>query len=178
MIILIMKTLSKKMRRAVFFDRDGVLNRKPPRHDYVKTHDEFFWSTGAMELIKKINTLGFLVVVISNQRGIARGLMTAGFVEELHARMNRELTEIGARIDAFYYCPHDYDDKCACRKPKPGLFIRAKEEWGIDLSKSFSVGDRVADTEAALSVGCIPIDMPTDRLDTATVLEIVSKRVN
>ena len=173
-----MKTLSKKTRRAVFFDRDGVLNRKPPLHDYVKTDDEFFWNTGAMELIKKINDLGFLVIVITNQRGIALGLMTAGFVEELHARMNNELAEIGAHIDGFYYCPHDHNDKCFCRKPKSGLFIKAKEEWDIDLSKSFSVGDRETDTEAALSVGCIPINVPTDRLDTATVLEIVSSRAD
>lgn len=170
-----MKTsLEKKIKRAVFFDRDGVLNKKAPEHDYVKNYDEFVWNDGAKELIKKINDLGFLVVVISNQRGIAREMMTSVFVDELHVRMNRELTELGAHIDAFYYCPHGYDDKCSCRKPLPGMFLKAAEEWKIDLKNSFAVGDSEADFEAATEAGCRNIKVETDNLRLEEILSVLS----
>ncbi|MSU55012.1 MAG: HAD family hydrolase [Candidatus Taylorbacteria bacterium] len=171
-----MKTSSeKKSKKAVFFDRDGVLNKKASEHDYVKKHEEFFWINGVKELIKKINDLGFLVVVISNQRGIARGLVTSGFVDELHARMNRDLEEIDAHIDGFYYCPHDHEDKCLCRKPKSGMFLTAAKELDINLSESFAVGDSVTDTEAALLVDCTPIFVLTDKLDTKLVMGSILK---
>lgn len=170
-----MKTLPKKnLRRAVFFDRDGVLNKKPLEHDYVKSHEEFFWNKGAMELVKKINDLGFLAVVISNQRGIARGMVTAAFVEDLHLRMNAELAEVDARIDAFYYCPHGNDDKCACRKPLHGLFLKAAEEWGIDLENSFAVGDSDVDDEAAVRAACVPIRIPVDVLSVDGIVTVLA----
>ncbi len=159
-----MQTLSNNRKSAVFFDRDGVLNRKPPEHDYVKSYEEFFWNEGARELIKKINDLGFLVIVISNQRGIARGMMTVAFVDDLHRRMNRELAETGACIDAFYYCPHDTSDKCACRKPEIGMFLKAAKEWDIELSRSFAVGDSDSDTTAAAKSGCKTIKIETNFL--------------
>lgn len=164
----------KKLKRAVFFDRDGVLNRNAPEHDYIKSHDEFFWNDGAKELIKKINELGFLVIVTSNQRGIARGMMTAAFVEDLHLRMNRELAETGARIDGFYYCPHNYADKCVCRKPGTGMFLKAADEWGIDLRKSFSVGDSDIDIEASVRAGSVPIRVPVDTIDVASILRAIT----
>ena len=170
-----MKILPKKdLKRAVFFDRDGVLNKKAPEHDYVKSHEEFFWNEGAKELIKKINNLGFLVIVLSNQRGIARGVMTKSFVEELHKRMNKELEETGAHIDAFYYCPHGYKDKCACRKPAVGMFLTAANQWGIDLGGSFAVGDSDTDIEAAINAGCVPIRVPVDTIDTALIIKRIS----
>lgn len=169
-----MKTLpEKKLKRAVFFDRDGVLNKKSPEHDYVKNHGEFVWNGGARELIKEINRLGFLVIVLSNQRGIARGMMTAGFVDELHARMNEDLAKIGAHIDAFYYCPHSHEDECQCRKPLPGMFFKAAAEWGIDLKKSFAVGDSESDLTAGAKAGCRNIKVETDSIRQGAIISSI-----
>ncbi|MEK7575018.1 MAG: HAD family hydrolase [Patescibacteria group bacterium] len=163
-----------KLNRAVFFDRDGVLNKKPSEHDYVKNFDEFFWNQGAQELIKKINDLGFKVIVVSNQRGVARGKMTADFVEKLHIRMNYDLAKTSAHIDAFYYCPHDLADKCMCRKPASGMFLYAAKELGIDLENSFAIGDNDSDTIAAVAAGCRSIKITTDTLQIEKILSTLN----
>ena len=168
-----MKTLPE-LKRAVFFDRDGVLNRKPAEHDSVKNFGEFFWNEGAQELVKNINNLNFLVIVISNQRGVALGRMSKDFVEALHVQMNKDLGKIGARIDAFYYCPHDVIDRCLCRKPAPGMFLTAASEWGIDLSKSFMIGDRESDIVAAQSAGCKGIKIETDSIKIQEILTAIN----
>lgn len=149
-------------RRAAFLDRDGVLNRRAPAHDYVRSPDEFFWLTGAREGVRRLNDEGWLVLVVSNQRGVARGLMTAQDVEAIHARAQRELGLIGAHVDAFYTCPHGDDDACACRKPQPGLLLRAAQDWDVDLAASFLVGDDERDLEAARRAGVRGHRMPTD----------------
>ena len=162
-----------ELKRAMFLDRDGVLNRKPLEHDYVKSHAEFVWNDGARELVKKIKDLGFLVIVVSNQRGVARGLMTADFVDDLHRRMNMELAKVGAHIDAFYYCPHNSIDRCVCRKPAEGMFLTAAKEWGIDLKNSFAVGDSESDTIAASKAGCKTIQIKTDIVQINDILAIL-----
>jgi D-glycero-D-manno-heptose 1,7-bisphosphate phosphatase len=140
-------------RRAAFLDRDGVLNRRATEHDYVKSVAEFAWLPGAREGVRRLNDEGWLVLVVTNQRGVGRGLMSAADVEEIHAHAQRGLAEVGARIDAFYVCPHRDEDGCACRKPQPGLILRAAREWDVDLAGSFLIGDDDRDIEAARRAG-------------------------
>ena len=141
------------MNKAVFLDRDGVINRKL-ENDYVKSWDEFQFLPGVIEAIKAINEKGYLVIVVTNQRGIAKGLMTEKDLEEIHRRMLKELKKHGARIDDIFYCPHDISDDCNCRKPKPGLLIQAQKKWNIDFAQSFIIGDSNSDLEAGRQVGC------------------------
>lgn len=137
----------------MFLDRDGVLNRKAPDGDYVKSWDEFAWLPGAREAIRLLNTAGALAVVVTNQRGVAKGLMRTDDVINIHRRMQDELREVGARLDGIYFCPHEAGE-CRCRKPGIGLFLQARSELHeIDFSRSFVVGDSLADMEAARRIG-------------------------
>lgn len=140
-------------RRACFLDRDGVLNRRAPPGDYVKSLDEFAWLAGAREGVRRLNDEGWLVLVVTNQRGVALGLYSAADVEAIHARAQRELREVGAHVDGFYFCPHGDEDRCACRKPQPGMILRAADEWNVDLAASFLIGDDERDIEAARRAG-------------------------
>lgn len=140
------------MRQAIFFDRDGVLNEEV---GYLWQVEKFKWIDGAREAIKFCNERGLLAVVVTNQGGIARGYYTAREVDALHAFMQRELSEIGAHIDAFYYCPHhpDFSGECDCRKPKPGMILRACRELDINPAQSILFGDSKRDIEAAAAAG-------------------------
>jgi len=163
-------------RRAVFLDRDGVLNHRAPPGDYVKSVAEFAWLTGAREGVRRLNDEGWLALVVTNQRGIARGLMTSSDVEAIHDKAQRELRHIGAHVDAFYYCPHGDDDRCACRKPQPGLILRAAQDWKVDLAASFLVGDDDRDVEAARRAGVRAVKIPSDGNLRDTLTKLLSAR--
>lgn len=146
-----------KRRPAVFFDRDGVLNLD---HGYVHRPEDFHWSDGAMAAIKYLNERDWLVFVVTNQSGVARGYYGEDAVLRLHAWMQAELARRGAHVDAFYYCPHHPDGEvaelaiaCDCRKPEPGMLLRALAEWPVDSAASLLLGDRVSDLEAAHRAG-------------------------
>lgn len=139
-------------RACVFLDRDGVINEKPPPHDYVRTWSQFHFLPNISDWIRLFNTLGYLVMVVSNQRGVARGIMSAADVEEIHRHMIAELARRGAVIDDIFYCPHQ-DGECNCRKPLPGLVIQAQEKWNLDLSKSLLIGDSDSDEQLAATCG-------------------------
>ncbi len=148
-----MATCAKKEQAAVFFDRDGVLNIDT---GYVYRPEDFKWMTGAVATVKYFNDKGYLVFVVTNQSGVARGYYSEEDVNTLHHWMNDELAKQGAHVDAFYYCPHHtdakletYRQKCACRKPEPGLILQAMAEWPVDKEKSFLIGDRDSDIAAA-----------------------------
>lgn len=161
------------MRKAVFLDRDGVINRKPPEQDYVKKWEEFFMLPDVEKAIKKIHDAGYLTIVITNQRGVARGLMTEETVNDIHARINKELEPFGATIDAFYWCKHNYDDNCECRKPKPGLILKAAKELDINLAQSFYIGDTKTDEECGKAAGVRTIIMPTDGSLSDAILKVL-----
>jgi D-glycero-D-manno-heptose 1,7-bisphosphate phosphatase len=112
--------------------------------------------------VRRLNDEGWLVLVVTNQRGVARGLMSAADVEAIHAKAQRELAEIGAHVDAFYFCPHGNEDGCACRKPQPGLILRGAREWGVDLAASLLIGDDERDLEAARRAGVRAHRIATD----------------
>lgn len=149
-------------RPAVFLDRDGTLNVE--KH-YLHRYDDWEWIPGAVDAVRALNRSGFVVVVVTNQAGIARGYYDEASVQQLHARVDRDLAAVGAAIDAYYLCPHhpDYGARldCACRKPAPGMVMRAAEEHGIDLASSWMIGDRESDMEAARRCGVRPLLVAT-----------------
>ena len=139
---------------TVFVDRDGVLNRKPPEGDYVKHPDELQMLPGAAAAIARLNTAGIRVILVTNQRGIGRGLMTEEDYHAVHDRLCRYLSADGAHLDAEYHCP-DTDDSSPCRKPHTGLFVAAIHDFpGIDPADSWVVGDSSADMDAGCQLGC------------------------
>jgi D-glycero-D-manno-heptose 1,7-bisphosphate phosphatase len=139
--------------RCVFLDRDGVINRKPPEGAYVTRWSEFHILPGVEDAISALNRAGYLVIVVSNQRGIALGHSTAADVEALHARLQQLLAAREAHIDAFYFCPHDKNG-CGCRKPKTGLFEQAFRDFpAASRANSIVIGDSLSDIEAAENLG-------------------------
>lgn len=142
--------------KAVFLDRDGTLNVDK---GYVHCIEEWEWIPGAIDAIVSFKKAGFLVVVIANQAGIARGYYTDTEVSHLHTRINEELKEHGATIDGFYHCPHhpEFSEVCECRKPMAGMIYKAKRDFDITLGRSWLVGDKASDIHAGLSAGVKPI---------------------
>jgi D-glycero-D-manno-heptose 1,7-bisphosphate phosphatase len=142
---------------TAFLDRDGVLNVD---HGYVHRIEELDWIEGASEAVRLLNEAGFRVVVITNQSGIARGHYDEDAVTRFHAHMQEVLGGQGAHIDAFYVCPHHpegtvvpYAIDCECRKPKVGLLEQAARDCPVDRARSFVIGDRDGDVEAAAAFG-------------------------
>ena len=144
--------VDRARRPALFLDRDGVINEDP---GWIASPDDLVIYPFAAEAIALANRAGFLVIVISNQSVVARGLATTDTVDEIHAKMRAELDRDGARIDAFYFCPHhpDFSGPCECRKPLTGLIDRAVEEHGIDRDSSFLVGDTTSDLLTGKNAG-------------------------
>jgi len=150
-----------KLRPAVFLDRDGVINEEPV--DYVKSLDEFHFLPGSLDAIRKLSQLGLPVIVITNQSGVGRGLMTMEILNEIHNWMLDEVHKAGGRIDGVFFCPHRPDEGCNCRKPKPGLILLATETFSLDLYRSYLIGDTEKDVLTALATGCQPILVKTGR---------------
>jgi len=144
----------KKKCKCVFLDRDGVINKKAPEGDYIKNWREFKFLPNVKVTIKRLNEAGFLVIIITNQQGIAKGLMTEQDLKDIHTKMIEELKKSGAKIDGIYYCPHDEKDNCNCRKPKIGMFLKAKKDFSIEMNKSWLIGDSKADILAGQKTGC------------------------
>lgn len=138
--------------RTVFLDRDGTLNSR--RDDYVKSWEEFVLLPGAVEAVVRLSKSGRDVIVITNQSAIAQGLVTADTVDDIHEHFANLVAAEGGRVRAFLVCPHGRDEGCNCRKPAPGLLIRAREELGVNLGESVVVGDQISDIQAALAAGC------------------------
>ncbi|MGH7035895.1 MAG: D-glycero-beta-D-manno-heptose 1,7-bisphosphate 7-phosphatase [Stellaceae bacterium] len=165
-------------RPAAFLDRDGVLNRDT---GYVHRPEDFIWLDGAKDAVKRLNDRGWLVFVVTNQAGIARGFYGPGEVEALHRWMNVELLGMGAHIDAFYYCPHHpiegrepYRLRCDCRKPAPGLLLQAMQDWPVRREASVMIGDKSIDMEAAKAAGVQGILYQSGSVD-ALVAEAISR---
>lgn len=150
------------MKRAVFLDRDGVINRKAPEGQYVTRWEEMEFLPGVHEAVRLFNQAGLSVVVVSNQRCVAKGLITTDELDSLHSRMGGEFEAAGARLDAIYYCPHDYEPPCACRKPQPGMLLVAAREHEIELTRSWMIGDSGHDVEAGRAAGCRTIRLTED----------------
>lgn len=155
------RNLSNK-QKAVFLDRDGTINKA---NGFVTKTDQFELIEGVSEAIKKINKSGYLAIVVTNQPVIARGDATFEELQEIHNKMETELGKDGAFIDGLYFCPHhtdkgfpgerpEYKCNCDCRKPNPGLILKAAKDFNIDLSQSYMIGDSRNDVAAGENAGC------------------------
>ena len=152
----------KQKQRAIFLDRDGTINRHV---GFLRNIDDFELISGVAEAIKRINSEGYLAIVVTNQPVIARGEASVSTVESIHRKMETLLGAEGAYLDGIYYCPHHPDKgfdgeipelkiECDCRKPKPGMLYRAMEDYNIDLAQSWMIGDGANDIGAGISAGC------------------------
>lgn len=146
---------------AIFLDRDGVVNRNRP--DHVKTWDEFEFLPGVLEALQQLAALERPVVVVSNQSAIGQGRVSAEAVEKINRRMVAVVEAYGGRMDAVLTCPHRPDEGCTCRKPRPGLLLKAAERLNLDLAASFLIGDAESDILAAQAAGCHPVLVKTGR---------------
>jgi len=162
------------MVRAVFLDRDGVINRKVPEGHYVTRWAQVELLPGGAEAVKRIHEAGFLVVVVTNQRAVAKGLVSEVGLEFLHLRMWQELFRGERGFDAVYYCPHDNDSSCGCRKPQPGMLLAAAQDRGIDLAASWMIGDSESDVLAGRRAGCKTIRISSPDARPPTVADEVA----
>ncbi len=140
------------MRRAIFIDRDGVICRN--RRDHVKSWDEFVFLPNVLEALARLARLDMYIIITTNQAIINRHIAPVEVVEDIHTRMVRAIEAAGGRVDRVMYCPHRPDEHCACRKPQPGLLLMAAQEFGLDLSHSYLIGDAETDIQAGRVAGC------------------------
>lgn len=152
------------MNKAVFLDRDGTLIEYVP---YLRSPDQVELMPGGAEALQRLKKLNFLLVVATNQSGVARGYFGESSVEKVHDRIRELLSREGVQIDAFYFCPHgpagEGFRECSCRKPAPGMGLKAAEDLDLDLKKSWMIGDSLCDLEFGLNMGCRSILVRTGR---------------
>lgn len=148
---------TRPVRRALFTDRDGTLN--PDLH-YLKDAGRLDLFRGVGDALALARDHGFLVICVTNQSGVDRGLYTREDVERIHRRLNELLRPRGAEVDGFYYCPHAPERRCSCRKPGTLLFEEARRDWNIDFASSAIIGDRRLDIEAGRAVGLLTALVP------------------
>jgi len=163
-------------QKAVILDRDGVLNERPPRAQYVRSWEEFRWLPQAIQAMKLLKDEGYKLILASNQSGIARGVMTEADLAQLHDRMKDDLSRDGVELDAIYHCPHGWDDGCFCRKPRPGMLFQAQRDFHLDLTKTLFVGDDERDQEAGQEAGCLTDLVSSDRSLLDVVQEYLAQR--
>lgn len=160
-------------KKAVFLDRDGVINEN--RIDYVKNTNELKIFDFVGLAITELKSMGFLVVVVTNQSAINRGLTTEKLVNEIHDEIQKYLKNYETVIDRFYFCPHKPNEKCNCRKPRPGLLEKAILEIGIEPNKSWMIGDNDSDITAGIEVGCQTIKLDNN-INLKNAVEQIRKK--
>ncbi len=163
------------MKRIVFLDRDGVINRLLP-NDYVKTWDEFVFIPDCFSAICLLNEHGYDVIVVSNQAGVSKGLYTASDLYKIDQNMKSEMEAQGAHVMQTYYCIHTDRDCCLCRKPKSGLFIQAGLDFDINFSESWIIGDAERDILAGKTMGCHSI-LITKRSSCVTQADYIRETI-
>ncbi|WP_374341628.1 D-glycero-beta-D-manno-heptose 1,7-bisphosphate 7-phosphatase [Azonexus sp.] len=147
--------------KLVILDRDGVINVDSVQ--FIKNPAEWKPIPGSLEAIARLTQNGYKVVVATNQSGIGRGLFDMEMLNQIHARMHKEVVATGGRITAIFYCPHAADSQCECRKPKPGMFRRISETFNTDLRGVPAIGDSLRDLQAAAAAGCLPVLVMTGK---------------
>ena len=160
-------------RPAIILDRDGVLNKKAPKASYVRNWDEFQWLPGAKEAVCLLKSAGYIVIIVTNQAGIGRGIMTESDLSDIHTQMKANLAENGALVDAIYHCPHGWDEGCDCRKPEPGMLFQAQRDFNMDLSRVFFIGDDIRDRQAGEAAGCPTLMVSSD----TPLLQVVKEKI-
>lgn len=148
-------------RKVLFLDRDGTINIKAPQADYIKVPSAFGFLPGAVEALAALSRKGYELYIISNQPGVGRGVMTETDLRDIDEKMVSELAQAQVKLSGIYYCLHDWNDGCGCRKPKAGLLYRAAQEHDIDLTKATFVGDDERDRGAGMSAGVKTLLVPS-----------------
>ena len=164
---------------TVFLDRDGVLNRKAPEGDYIKTWSEFSWIPGSVKALRVLHQAGLRVLITTNQQGIAKSLMTTADLEDIHRHLEAEVMRAGGRIDGIYVCPH-LAGTCDCRKPGTGLFLQAQGDFpDLSFERSVVIGDSASDIEAGRRVGArtIRIAQSDDELTARSLLDAAERLI-
>lgn len=141
--------------KLIILDRDGVINEDSD--GFIKSPDEWIPIPGSLESIAQLNRAGYQVIVITNQSGLGRKLFDIRILNEIHEKMFQQLALLGGHIESILFCPHVPDDNCACRKPRPGLFIELKKRLNLSLENVYAVGDSLRDLQAAREAGAIPV---------------------
>ena len=164
--------------KAVFLDRDGTIIKDV---GYLSSRDDVDVPPGAAAALRRLRSAGFLLLVVTNQSAIARGLLTESQLAEIHGRLQELLSREGVQIDEFFYCPHlpaapvaRYATVCSCRKPEPGLLLEAAAKWQVSLACSFAVGDSERDVEAGCRAGCHSILISQQRPKHTCALTVVA----
>lgn len=152
---------ANKISRFVLLDRDGVINEDSDA--FIKTPDEWLPIAGSLEAIALLNRHGYQVAVITNQSGVARGLFDLAMLAKIHDKMCSMVADQGGNISAVYFCPHNADSSCECRKPKPGLLLQCAADYGFDLSTTVMIGDSYRDLQAGQAAGALPILVRTGK---------------
>lgn len=159
-----------RLHPALFLDRDGVVVEN--RMDYVKSIGEVAFIPGALEALARLASYTLRIVIVTNQSAVGRGWLTLETLDQINAYVLDHVARAGGRIDRVYVCPHRPDEGCPCRKPAPGLLLRAAHELGLDLSASVMVGDNVTDVRAARAAGVWPILVHTGLGATQELLAV------
>lgn len=163
------KNLNIDKSWSLFLDRDGVINKRL-MDDYVKVIDEFDFIPGSAEAIGKLSKIFGKIFIITNQRGIARELMTEDDLDMVHKVMINGIKKFGGNIDKIYFCPHDRDEDCGCRKPEPGMAYKAKQDFPeVDFNKSIMVGDTSPDIEFGKNAGMLTIKITSKETESFSV---------
>ncbi len=150
------------MNKAVFIDRDGVINRKGKSY-YIFREEEFIFNKGVFEALNYFQSKGYILIVITNQVGVAKGIYTVSQLEKLNKMLIDKLADQGIRITEIFYCPHHPDvSSCECRKPGSLLFEKAISKYEIDIKRSYMIGDTEVDIEAARKAGIKGFQIPTN----------------
>ena len=149
------------MVKAVFLDRDGVINEKMPEGSYVTNWNDFKFISGVKEALSLLSKTDFKIIIVTNQRGIAKKSLSEQDLIEIHLKMLDEIKKSGGRIDKIYFCPHE-EGECNCRKPLPGMLYKADEEFSIDFKNSWILGDSSSDIELGKKLGCKTVNRRGD----------------
>jgi D-glycero-D-manno-heptose 1,7-bisphosphate phosphatase len=160
-------------KKAVFLDRDGVINHKAQEGDYIRTWDQIILLPGAARAVASLNQAGFKVFVVTNQRGVATRKVRMQDLVEIHARIQHVFAVAGAVISQFYYCPHNTFENCGCRKPQPGMLKRAALEHNLDLGASWMIGDSLTDVKAGENAGCRSVLLDSRSRDLSRLSQAV-----
>jgi len=140
------------MKKVIFLDRDGVINRDS-RH-YVKSWEEFEFLPGSLSAIRRLNAKGHAVIIITNQSAVNRRIIPIEVLQDIHLKLKQSVTSNGGKITDIFFCPHRPDEHCSCRKPNPGLILQALKKYSIDRASTTMVGDSPKDIECAANAGC------------------------
>jgi len=171
--------LTHEQTRVVFLDRDGVLNTRFP--EYISSWNQYVWYPWTFESLRLLHKAGARVFVFTNQSAVGRGYFPEHKLTGIHTRLRERLSEAGIELTGIYYCPHTPEDRCDCRKPKPGMLLQAASEYNIDLSEAWVIGDYMDDIRAGKAVKAHTILLKCGRRDNRItgddIPEVVSENL-